>query len=120
VCYNRIVFDDSPLVELIAVLIEFARLVDMFGFTGLESLMVEHIRQIILANKFARNSVFTHPLDEHTYYLTPENINSGVLLLEGHSVRKMLASAAVKGYLLCDHSKIFKEIQGLLDLRSTF
>lgn len=57
VCHNRIVFGDLPPVELIAVLIEFARLADMFGLTGLESSMAEHIRQTILTDKPARNSV---------------------------------------------------------------
>jgi hypothetical protein len=96
-------------------LLYLARLADMFCLSGLEPLMAEHIRQTILANKPARNSVFAHPLDKHTYHLKHEHINSGVLLPEGHSVRKMLASAAVKGYLLCGHGNFFKEIQGLPD-----
>lgn len=110
---NRIVFGDLPPAEAIAASIEFARFADMCSITGLESLMAEHIKQIILANKPAQKSVFTAPLDDHTHHLTLEHINSGVLLPEGHSVRKMLASAVVKGYLLRDQRKFFKEILGL-------
>jgi hypothetical protein len=115
VCLNRIVFGDLPPAEAIAASIEFARLADMFSIMGLESLIAGHIKTIILTNKPAKAGVFTTPLDEHTYHLTLEHINSGVLLPEGHSVRKMLVSAAVKGYLLRDHRKVFMEIQGLPD-----
>jgi hypothetical protein len=58
--------------------------------------MANHIKQIILADKTAPKSVFATPLDQHTHHLTLEHINAGVLLPEGHSVRKMLAAAAVK------------------------
>jgi hypothetical protein len=115
VCQNRIVFGDLPPAEMIAASIEFARLADMVGLTGVESMMAEHIRQVILAHRPAQDSVFATPPDEHTYYLRLEHIRSGVLLPKGHLVRKMLASAAVKGYLLCNHGKSFKETQRLPD-----
>jgi len=38
-----------------------------------------------------------------------------VLLPEGHAVRKVLASAAVKGYLLRDRRQFFQDIQSLPD-----
>lgn len=115
VCQNRIVIGDLPPAEMIAASIEFARLADMAGLTGVESMMVEHIRQVILARRPAQDSVFATPLDEHTYHLRLEHVRSGILLPKGHSVRTMLASAAVKGYLLRNHGKNFKETQGLPD-----
>jgi hypothetical protein len=113
VYHNRIVFGNSPPAEAITASIEFARFADMCRITGLENLMAEHIKQIILSNNSTEKSVFTTPVDGHTYHLTVKHINSGVLLPEGHSVRKILASSAVKGYLLRNHGKFFKDIQGL-------
>jgi len=99
VCCNRIVFGDSSPAEAIATLIEFARLVDMCNITGLDSLMANHIKQIILADKTVYNTVFATPPDQNTYHLMLEHIKAGVLLPEGHYVRKMLASTAVKDIL---------------------
>jgi hypothetical protein len=115
VLHNRIVFGDLPPAESIGATIEFARLADMVGLTVVESLMAEHLRQTILANAPAQDSVFVTPPDEHTYHLRLEHIRAGVQLPKRHPVRTMLASAAVKGCLLRNQGKNFKETQSLPD-----
>jgi len=50
VCLGRIVFGDELPAEAIALSIEFSRLADMCNITGAESLMAEHITDIILAD----------------------------------------------------------------------
>ncbi len=115
VFHNRIVFGDLPPSEMISASIEFARLADMVKLKVVEPLMAEHLRRTILANTPAQDSIFAIPPDEHTYHLRLEHIRSGVLLREDHPVRKMLASAAVKGYLLRNQGKNFRETQGLPD-----
>lgn len=112
---NRIVFGDLPPAEIIAASVEFARLADMVGLTGIESIMAEHIRQVILTHRPAQDSIFGTPPDKHTYHLRLEHIRSRVLLPKGHLVRKIITLAAVKGYLLYNHSKNFKETQRLPD-----
>lgn len=112
---NYIVFSDLPPTEIITVSIEFTRLVDIVSLIGIESIIAEYIRQIILANRPTQNSVFANLLDKYTYYLRLEYIRSGVLLLKEHSVQKILISIAIKGYLLYNYSKNFKETQELLD-----
>jgi hypothetical protein len=73
----------------------------MYGVTGMESLIVEHIKAIIIANptsddwKFQNNR---HP-DTNTYCLTSQHIISSALLPKGHPVRCIFAAAAVEGYL---------------------
>ena len=115
VCHNRIVLGDLPTTEAIDAIIEFARLADMYIIKGLESSMANNLKQIILADKTIQNSVFANPPDQNTYHLTLEHIRAGVLLPEGHAVRKVLASAAVKGYLLRDRRQFFQDIQSLPD-----
>ncbi|KAG9233113.1 hypothetical protein BJ875DRAFT_485449 [Amylocarpus encephaloides] len=115
VFHKRIVLGDLPPTEAIDAIIEFARLADMYNIVGLESSMANNLRQIILTDKTIQNSVFAKPPDQNTYYLTSEHIRAGVLLPEGHAVRKVLASAAVKGYLLRDRRQFFQDIQSLPD-----
>lgn len=114
-------FGDLPPAEIIAASIEFARLADIVDLKGIESMMAEHIRQVVLANRpDPLQSVFQDLPDKYAYYLRLEHIRSAVLLLKGHPVQKMLVSAVVKGYLLYNYSKSFQEAQGLPDLQSTF
>ncbi len=104
--------------EAIAVSIEFVRLADVYNVIGLESLMANYIKQMILTNKDFPDSIL--PIDEHTYHLMFEHIKVGVLLPEGHSVRKVLASSAVKGYLLRNHHQFFQDIERLQDFAVNF
>ena len=111
VCIGRVVFGELPPEEAITTAIEFARLADMCGVTGMESLVAEHIKAIILANPAPEDWKFymgRHP-DTNTHCLTSQHIISAVSLPEGHSVRRILAAAAVEGYLRVDKCKFLKE-----------
>jgi hypothetical protein len=101
VCLGRVVFGESAPEEAITTAIEFTRLADMCGVAGMESLIAEHIKAIILANPAPKNSMFEkwRTPDTNTYCLTSQHIISAVHLPEWHPVRGILAAAAVEGYL---------------------
>jgi len=111
VCLGRIVFGESAPEDAITMAIEFARLADMCRITGMESLMAERIKAIILANPAPEDSHFEkyRAPDTNTHCLTSQNIISAVLLPEGHPVRAILAAAAVEGYLRQDNCKFLRE-----------
>jgi hypothetical protein len=73
----------------------------MCGVTGMESLMAEHIKAIIIANPTPDGLMFQNNRhsDTNTYCLTSQHIISAALLPEGHPVRCIFAAAAVEGYL---------------------
>jgi hypothetical protein len=111
ICLGRGVFGELALEEAITPAIEFARLADMCGVTGIESLIAEHIKATIVANPAPEDSSFymyRRP-DTNTHCLTSQHIISAVALREGHSVRGILADAAVEGYLREDNCKFLKE-----------
>jgi hypothetical protein len=56
VCLDRVVFRGCAPDVAITMAIEFARLADMCRITGMESLMAEHIKAIILANPALEDS----------------------------------------------------------------
>jgi len=66
--------------------IEFARLADMCCITGVESLMAEHIKDIILANPALEDRKYDRgrPPDTNTYFLTSQHITTAFDLPEGH------------------------------------
>jgi hypothetical protein len=101
---GRVVFPELSPEDDITATIEFLRIVDMCGVTGMECLMTERIKQIILTNKPHGNSVFATPPDEHTYHLKPHHINAAAFLPDGHPVRSIFASATVKSFLRRDPS----------------
>lgn len=104
---GRVVFGEIEPVEAISCTIEFVRIADMCGVTGMENLMAERLKDIILAPT-PRPSGFDTPLN-NTYYITSEHIKSAVSLPVGHPVRSIIASAAVKGFLLHEKHKIWTE-----------
>jgi hypothetical protein len=111
VCLGRVVFGKLAPAEAITTAIEFSRLADMCGVTGMESLIAEHIKAILLANPAPGNwrlDMGRTP-DTNTHCLTSQHIISAVSLPEGHSVRGILAAAAVEGYLREDNCKFLKE-----------
>lgn len=75
---NRTVFDNPPPAEAITASIEFSRLADMCGIAHVESMMADHIKQIILSNKSTEKSVFAVPVQNHIDHLTFEHIKSCV------------------------------------------
>ena len=115
---GRVAFGILAPEESITAIIEFIRLADMCGVTGMESLMAERIKTIIKANPapprlqpVATRTSHKRVPDTNTYCITSQHITSAAFLPEGHPVRSMLASAAVEGYLRDDNHKFRKEAQ---------
>lgn len=105
---GRVNFGKLTPEEAIPATIEFARLVDMCGVTGMESLMAERIKAIIIAIPAPRKGKTRDP-DTNTHCLISQHIKSAALLPEGHPVRSILATAAVDGYIRHDNHKFLRE-----------
>jgi len=103
---GRVIFGKLTPEETITAAIEFVRFADMCGVTGMETLMAEHIKAIIIANPAPGLKSYTN-----TYCLTSKHIVSAASLPEEHPVRSILAAAAVKGYLRDDNYRFLKETQ---------
>jgi hypothetical protein len=101
--------------------IESVRLADMCGVTGMETQMAEYIKAILMANPTPKASKFEdRDPDTNTYPLAPQHITSAALLPSGHPVRKVLAAAAVEGYVRRDRHKFLKEIREAPDFAVDF
>jgi hypothetical protein len=111
VCLGRVVLGESTPEEAITTAIEFARLADMCHITGVESLMAENIKAIILANPTPQDWEWLggRAPDTHTHCLTPQHITSAVALPEGHLVRTILAAATVEGFIRRQNYKFERE-----------
>jgi hypothetical protein len=109
---GRVLFNESTPAECISATIEFVRLADMCEVTGMETLMAEHIKAIILANPAPEKNgiVQGRDPDTNTYCLVGQHITSAALLPDGHPIRKVLAIAAVEGYIRRNKHKFVKEI----------
>lgn len=85
VCLGPVVFGECAPEVAITTAIEFARLADMCGITGMESLMAEHIKAIILANPAPEDMKWDgwRAPDTNTQCLTSQHITSAVALPEG-------------------------------------
>jgi hypothetical protein len=101
VCLSQVVFRECAPDDSIAMAIKFARLADMCRATGMESLMAERIKAIILANSAPEYPEWPgwRALDPNTFCLTSQHITSACALPQGHLVRAILAAATVKGYV---------------------
>jgi len=110
---GRVLFNESSPTESITAAIEFSRIADMFGVTGMESPMATHIKTIILANPALEDQdIFKdRDVNTNTYCLVGQHITSASFLPDGHPVRKVLAVAAVEGYIRCNEHKFLKEIR---------
>ncbi|KFY69217.1 hypothetical protein V496_00426 [Pseudogymnoascus sp. VKM F-4515 (FW-2607)] len=104
VCVGRVVLGMLPLAESITSAIEFARLADMCGVVGVESLMAEVIKSTIIDNP-GPYELYAGSTNSHTHYITLEHIISAAFLPDGHPVRNVLALATVEGYLNWDDHK---------------
>lgn len=102
---GRVVFGELEPAEAISATIEFARIADMCAVTGMESLLAERIKAIIIANPGGSYD------KDNPYCLTSEHITSAADLPDGHPVRQTLAAAAVKGYLQQDEHKFSREMR---------
>ena len=80
----------------------------MCGVIGVERLMADRIKAIIVANN---NQLLlkTRDPNSNTHCLISQHIDSAVLLPEGHPVHDILAAAAVEGYLQHNNCKFLKD-----------
>jgi hypothetical protein len=103
--------------EQIETLVEFARLADFCQVQGVEELLAERIKAVILAHPAPKNRwseiANCRPLYTNTYSITSRAVLWASGLAQGHAVRKMLVTAAVEGFLRgIEHKhRFFKEIQ---------
>jgi hypothetical protein len=108
---GRVIFGELKPEEVITATIEFVRFADMCGVTGMETLMAERIKAIIIANPTSTIGYSTRDPDTNTYCLISQHIKSAAFLPKGHLVRSTLAMAAVEGYLRHDNYKFLRETQ---------
>jgi len=106
-CLGRVVFGESTPEDIITTIIEFVRLADMCGVTGMESLMAGHIKEVIIANSPPPKSLMS------TGCLTSQHIILAASLPAKHPVRCLLAAATVEGYFLCDKYEFSNEAEEL-------
>lgn len=83
----------EPSDQQIAAAIELAQLAEMCGIPdGLDAEMAEYIKNVL-------DDAF-YPQQPHTHNVTEGHIVAAGYLPEGHAVRRMLAVAAIRGFLL--------------------
>jgi len=104
---GRVVLGSSTPTDSISTVVEFVRIADMCGVTGMESIMAEQIKTIILANPAPMST----DLDSNTYCLDSSHIVSAASLPEGHQVRRVLAVAVAGAFFREDHHKFSKEVK---------
>jgi len=114
ICLGRVVFSapkSQESQESISAAIEFARLADMCGVTGMNSMIAAHIKQVIMADADPRHLKATSKRNHraNTFCITPQHIISAANLSVGHPVRKMLANSAVEECLYTREFKFIKE-----------
>ncbi|KAH8787737.1 hypothetical protein BGZ57DRAFT_755170, partial [Hyaloscypha finlandica] len=111
ICLGRVVFRECAPDVAITTAIEFARLADMCCITGIESMMAEHIKAVILTNPAPEDPQYDgwRAPDTNTYCLSSEHITSAVGLPERHLVRAIIAAATIEGYLRQHRYKFEKE-----------
>jgi hypothetical protein len=107
---GRVIFGELIPEEAITATIEFVRFAGMCGITGMETLMAKRIKAIIIANPSPPLKGTRDP-DTNTYCLTSQHIISAAFLPKEHPVRRILAMAAVGGYLRHDNHKLLRETQ---------
>ncbi|KAJ5204912.1 uncharacterized protein N7498_005791 [Penicillium cinerascens] len=104
---RKIRFDLSEPEHQISATIELARFADMCNVTAIESEVARYLKNVLI----------NHPNPErinigitiNTYRLTSQHIISATFLPEGHAIRRILAAATVRGYLLCENHRFAQE-----------
>ncbi|KAL2822807.1 hypothetical protein BDW59DRAFT_173735 [Aspergillus cavernicola] len=91
----------------ISAAIELARFADMCDITGMESEIARHFKNILITNPNPKSTRIGKTID--TYCLISQHIISATFLPQGHAVRRILAAATVRGYLLCENHKFVQE-----------
>ena len=108
---GRIVFKNPPATDAITSYIELARLADMCDVTGLESIVAEQIKVVIVADAALHHPLFSRDHNANAYSITKQHVESAVLLPDDHPVRGVLAMALVEGFVMVDDYPFRKEIR---------
>lgn len=95
---GKIVCDKATSEETIAAILQFVRIADMCRVSGMEELMAERIKAMIVGKAPAKAKKKTAFIN-HNKCLTSEHFMSAALLPKGHPVRTILAMAAVPEFL---------------------
>jgi BTB/POZ domain len=111
---GRVLLGNLTPKHAIAAVIEFVRIADMCGVTGMESIMAEQIKAIILANPAPSGS----NLDSNTYCIDSSHIISAASLPDGHTVRKVLAAAVAGAFFEDGNHKFKKEVKEVANFAS--
>jgi hypothetical protein len=111
---GQINWGDMDVADMISAVIEFVRIADMCGVTGMANSMAEHIRTTILSE----SPPYAYQFDSNTYLIEPRHIVSAAQLPDGHPVRRILATATVRGYFREDKHKFFKEAKEIPNFAS--
>jgi hypothetical protein len=108
---GRVVLVSSTSAETLSTIIEFARLADMCGVTGMESELAQRIKDIIV-NLLPRPPLkgFPHG-SNNTRHLTSRHIASAASLPAKHPVRGMIARASVEGLLSSENHQFAEKTQ---------
>lgn len=88
---------------------ELTRLANKYDIVGLESVMAQYIKDILLLKSSAVLGIFD--VNTNTRHLIPDHIASATLLPRGHPVRRVLAAASVAGYLRSPEYRFSEETQ---------
>lgn len=108
--YQRTIrFGIEDLGEHISAAMELTRLADKYDISGLETIMAEYIRNIIIFNPHPQNKNSWRHVDSNTYHLEHDHIVSATLLPPAHPVRRVLAAASVEGFLRSTRHKFSEE-----------
>jgi hypothetical protein len=106
---GRVIFGDLAPEDAITATISFVRIADMCGVTGMEHLMANRIKAIILHKPSPTGDRPKRNPGANTDFLVSQHIRSAALLPDGHPIRNILANAAVEGYLISDGHKFLRE-----------
>jgi hypothetical protein len=83
----------------ISAIIEFVRIADKCGVTGMDYPMGQELEDILLANPAPLGDRGQYTFDHSTCLVLPEHIVSAERLPNGHHLRRVLAKASVIGFL---------------------
>lgn len=93
---GRVVLGELSSSEAITAIMEFVRLADMCGISGVEYSTEKHITKLILENSL---NIAHKRCNAETWCFQVQHVASAAALTRGHLVRNTLAAAAAKGYV---------------------
>ncbi|KAL2841265.1 hypothetical protein BJY01DRAFT_249615 [Aspergillus pseudoustus] len=97
--------------DRITTMIELARLADMMEIKDIDAQIAEYIRTTVLDNPSPTGNYWCRSPDDNIYHITPEHVVAASHLPKGHSIRLLLARAAINAYLNSDDFRFSRETQ---------